>query len=176
MNIEKQWQKALKKTEILRGRLRSLLTFEHTELPYIFLAESVVNIGDVVVRKGKVLVEKPLIILPGDFPQFEGFEFKKDFHVDSESVTTFLLMRGVSFPSLKYSNEVSTIDVQPGPLTKVIKRFSRELERREDTHSGLIISPEDCWQLAILIYVASLAAKSIPDDIKNILKHKRRGR
>jgi len=173
MDIDQKWQKALKKTEILRTRLRHLLTFEHTELPYVFLAESSVNVGDVVVRKGRIMVDKPLIVLPGNFPQFEGFEFKKDFHLDDESVTTFLMMRGVSFPSLKYSNEVTTIDVCPGPLSGAIKRFLNELQKKEDTDCGLIIAPEDCWQFAVIIYAASQVAKSVPEDIKNILRKKK---
>jgi len=173
MDIDKRWQKALSKTEILRMRLRSLQTFEHTQLPYTFLAESVVNPGDVVVRKGRVVVDKPLIIKPGDFPHFEGFDFKKDYDVEDDSVTTFLFLRGVAFPSLKYSNEVATLDVHSGPLSKIIKRSREGLQRAEDVASGLIVAPEDCWQFSVLIYVAALAAKSIPDDIKNILKKRK---
>lgn len=175
MDLEEKWEKAIKETEILRSRLGNLSTFKITELPYIFLAESMLNIGDTVVRKGKVLVHQPSIILPSNYPQFEGFEFEKGLHVDDDVVRTFLLVRGISFPSLKYSNETYTLDVFEGPLKQAVGHFRNQLEKREDVHSGLFIGPEDCWQFSMLIFVATLVAKSASGDIKNILdKLKRR--
>ena len=170
MNLEELWQKAVNKTEILRGRLRSLYTFSATPLNYIYLAESSVNIGDIVVRKGKVIVEKPIIFLPGNFPYLEGFQMDgKDFHFDDEAIAVFLLMRGMTFPTMKYNNQTYKLDVIPGPLSGAVERYKLELEKKEDVTTGIIISPEDCWQFAILIYVASLIARSVPEDIKNIL-------
>ena len=78
MNIQDGWEKALKYTKIIRPRPKDLLTFEATEVPYIFLSESLVNLGDTVVRKGQIMVEKPAIILPSNMPQFEGFDFEKE--------------------------------------------------------------------------------------------------
>jgi len=148
-----------------------LYTFDQTVLPYVYLAESVVNTGDIVVRKGKITVEKPIILLPGNLPQFEGFQIDdKSFETSNDSVAMFLFMRGISFPSMKYSNQTQKLEVIPGPLSKVVNRFKRELEKKEDISTGLIISSEDCWQFSILIYAAALAAKSVPEDIKNILK------
>ena len=45
MNIYELWEKALKHTEIIRPRILPLLTYARTELSYIFLAESVVNMN-----------------------------------------------------------------------------------------------------------------------------------
>ncbi|MEK6732717.1 MAG: hypothetical protein AABY55_03740, partial [Candidatus Omnitrophota bacterium] len=80
MNIQDGWEKALKHTKIIRPRPKALLTFETTEVPYVLLSESSVNLGDTVVRKGQILVEKPAIILPSNLPHFEGFDFEKEFH------------------------------------------------------------------------------------------------
>ena len=171
MNIEELWQKAVSKTEIYRARIRYLYTFNHTMLPYVYLGESSVNPGDVVIRKGKILADKPVIFLPGNFPQFEGFGIDESgFHLDNNSVATFLMMRGISFPTMKYSNETYKLDVISGPLAKAIERHKKELEKNEDVNTGLIISPEDCWQFALLIYVCGLMAKSVPQDVKNILR------
>jgi len=171
MNIEELWQKAVNKTEIHRARLRYLYTFDQTSLPYVYLAESSVNDGDVVVRQGSIVAERPMILLPGNLPQFEGFQMQdKNFNIGNDSVAAFLFMRGVSFPAMKYSNEVHKLDVMPGPLSKVVTRYKNDLQKKEDINTGLVISPEDCWQFAVLIYAAALAAKSMPEDVKNILK------
>lgn len=171
MNIEELWQKAVNKTEIHRGRLRHLYTFDSTSLPYIYLAESVVNSGDVVVRQGSIVMERPFVFLPGNLPQLEGFEIEgSGLQFGNDAVATFLFMRGISFPTMKYSNQTMKLDVIPGPLSKAVNRYKRELQMKEDVTTGLLVSLEDCWQFAVLIYAAAMAAKSIPEDIKNILR------
>ncbi len=169
MGLEEKWNRAVKKTELIRSRLGKLLTLEDTGLPYIFLGESSVNIGDTVVRRGKIIVHKPLIVLPQNFPQFDGFDFEKDYHVNNDVVRTLLLMRGISFPSLKYSNEISTVEVHEQSLQKATKFYSLKLEKAENIQCGLIIGPEDAWQFSILIYVSMLMTKSAPNDINKLL-------
>ncbi len=171
MDIQEMWQKAIKNTEIMRTRIRLLETFTHTEIPYIFLAESTLNIGDTVVRKGKVLVEKPTIILPGNPPQLQGFEFEDAVDIDANKVIDFLLIRGVRFPSLKYNNQTSLIDIYEGLLKKAIEHYKDGLQRAEDVHTGLIIGPEDCWQLSVLIFVGAMVSRSAEEDIKRLLDH-----
>ena len=64
MDIERIWEKALKRTEIIRSRIQPLDTFEATLIPYIFLSESPAGTSGTFVRKGQVLVEKPALVLP----------------------------------------------------------------------------------------------------------------
>lgn len=174
MDIDEIWYRALRETEIVRSRITNLLSLEATTLNYLFLAESTVNIGDTVVRKGNISIQKPLIFLPKYHPMFEGFDFKKDYNIDDDSVTTFLLMRGVQFPSLKYSHKTHSLDVFEGSLKEAIKEFQDQLERKEDIHTGLVIGPEDAWQFSLLIYAVSLVEKSAPEDVKTFLEHLRR--
>ncbi len=175
MDLDEKWEKAIRETRIIRYRLRNLLAFDSTELPYIALASSAVNLGDTVVRKGKVIVHRPLIILPqGPFAQFEGFDFEDDFNLTGDDIRRFLLMRGVSFPSLKYRNETHTLDIFEGDVDKAVAYFSEQLERKEDVHSGLITGPEDAWQFSVLIYVAAMAARSASSDVEQIIEELRR--
>ncbi len=170
MDLEERWQKAVKETEIVRHRMSQLLTFKPTDLPYIFLAESGVNIGDTVVRKGKVVVNEPSIILPRNFPLFEGFKFEESYHIAEDTIRSFLLVRGVSFPSFKYSNETSSLEIHEGSLDKAVKHFKDELEKIEDISSGLIVGPEDCWQFSILFFIINMVSRSAPNDLKRLLK------
>jgi len=169
MDIMDRWEKALKKTEIIRPRVQPLLTFATTEMPYIFLAESSLNIGDTVVRKGKIYAEKPAIILPENLPYFEGFDFEEAFDTSESMVTNFLFVRGIRFPSYKYNNKVESLDLVEGSLKKAEDRFRGKLQKKEDVHTGLIMGPEDCWQFSVLIYICNTVARSTDRDIKNIL-------
>lgn len=169
MALQDYWDKALKKTEIVRSRVSPLLTHDATRLPYIFLAESAVNQGDTVSRKGEVVVEKPSIILPEHLPQFQGFEFEKDFAGSENFLNTFFLIRGVRFPSFRYNNKTDHLDVFEGKLSKAISHYAEELQRKEDVHTGLIVGDEDCWQFSVIIFICHQVMRQVDGDIKRLL-------
>jgi hypothetical protein len=169
MDIMDRWEKALKKTEIIRPRVQPLLIYETTELPYIFLAESTLNVGDSIVRKGRVFVEKPSILLPENLPQFDGFEFDEEDDLKQDMVMNFLLVRGVRFPSYMYNNKIYSLDVYEGQLKNAIGHFTELLQKAEDVHTGLIIGPEETWQFSVLIFICTMVAKYADRDIKKII-------
>lgn len=172
MDLQALWDKALKQTEVIRSRMQDLATFEATAMPYVFLAESAINAGDTVVRKGHVLVERPSLILPS--PQFEGFEFETDLHFSEEAVMNFLLVRGVRFPSLRYRHERSSLDLREGSLQQAIDHFADLLKRTEDIQTGLVVGPEEAWQFSILILVGSLVIRSAEGDLRRLFEEWRK--
>jgi hypothetical protein len=173
MDIEKYWEKAIRNTEIEKSWLGYLNPNSPTILPYIFLSESLLDNSDTVIREGKIEISKPLIYLPSNMPILEGFDLEKE-NISENSLITFLLIRGINFPSLKYANIVYNLDIESKPLKEAIKTYKDKLSKKEDIHTGLIIGPDDCWQLSLLIYVAGLAAKSAPQDIKKFLEELRK--
>ena len=174
MDIPKAWNKALKNTEIIRTRVQALMTFSQTLVPYIVLSESTINTGDTVVRKCEVVVEKPSLILPPNLPQFEGFEFEKDFSGDENALINFLLVRGVTFPSLKYNNKTISLDIYEGKLKDAVGFYLEALQQEENVNTGLITGPEDCWQFSVLIFIASQIAKNADTDVKKLLEDYRK--
>lgn len=174
MDIQELWEKALKGTEIIRPRIQPLMTFESTRLPYIFLAESAVNTGDTVVRKGEVVVEKPSLILPSNLPQFEGFDFEKNLQTSRDVLTNFLLLRGVRFPSFRYNNKVESLDVCEGKLSKAIDEYSKQLAKAENVSTGLLIGPEEAWPFSVLIFICTQVIRSADRDIQKLLEILRR--
>lgn len=172
MDLEALWDKALRHTEILRSLAHDLATFETTTLPYIFLAESAVNAGDTVVRKGQVLVERPSLILPS--AQLEGFGFQSEWSLSEDAVLNFLLVRGVKFPSMRYHHELSSLDLREGSLQRAITHFTDQLAKAEDVHTGLLTGPEDAWQFSVLILVGSLMIRSAEGDLRRLLEQWRK--
>lgn len=172
MDLQELWEKALKQTEVIRSRAQELATFETTALPYVFLAESSINLGDTVVRKGQVLVERPSLILPS--AQFQGFGFEDALSLSEEAVMNFLLIRGIRFPSLRYRHELSALDVREGSLRESITHYTDMLTRAEDLHTGLVIGPEDAWPFSILILVGTLVIRSAEGDLRRLLEEWRK--
>lgn len=174
MDVQEKWEKALEKTEIIRPRIQELYTFSHTDIPYIFLSESSINIGDTVVRKGTVTVDKPSLILPLGMPKFEGFDFEKEREVTDDIVANFLLVRGLKFPSLNYSNKTYSLDLFEGRLSKAIEQFRDKMQREEDVLTGLIVGPEDCWQFSILVFICTQVMRSADGDIRRLMEQFRK--
>lgn len=176
MDIHEAWTKALKQTEIVRSRVSALQTFQATQVPYILLSESSVNLGDTVVRRGEVRVDRPSLILPPNLPQFEGFEFDQKEPFDESSMINFLLIRGVQMPSMKYDNMTHRIDVFEGRLQEAVKHYLSDLQQKENVTSGLLIGPEDVWQFSLLIFICSQVARNTDTDIRKLIDdYKKRG-
>lgn len=170
MDIFKNWEDALKRTEIIRSRVKELMTFADTSVPYVLLSSSSINMGDTVVRKGKVKVSKPSIVLPPSIPQFYGFDLDQKGSFQENMVTNFLMVRGITMPSLKYNNELYSIDIFESQLETAISHYHNDLQRKEDVQTGLLVGPEDCWQLSLLIYICSQVVKNAQNDIKRLLE------
>ncbi|VAX35795.1 hypothetical protein MNBD_UNCLBAC01-320 [hydrothermal vent metagenome] len=174
MDLSEIWNKALSHTEIIRARVQALLTIGDTHVPYVLLSESSINIGDTVVRKGKVLVEKPTLVLPPNNPQFSGFDFNQQENLDPSSMLNFLMIRGIALPSMRYDNKTSSLDIYEGKLSKAITHYEDKFQQQENVSTGLIAGPEDCWQFSLLIFVCSQIARNAETDIKKLMdEHKR---
>lgn len=175
MDFEQAWHKALKNTEIVRSRVKSLMTTADTQVPYILLSESSINLGDTVVRKGEVNVLKPSIIVPPNNPQFKGFELGND-DIAENNLINFLIVRGVSLPSYRYNNHTNSLDIFEGKLSEAVKHFQKELQLSENVNTGLLIGAEDTWQFSILIFIASQIIKNADQDIRRLLSDYQKGR
>ena len=170
MDLENIWAKALKDTEILRARVQSLSVESSTSVPYILLSESSINTNDTVVRRGEILVEKPLLMIPPHNPQLMGFDFEKDTGVSDNSIVNFLLIRGIALPSLRYDNRTMTLDIYEGSMSECIRHYQDSLQRVENTTTGLIRAPEDAWQFSLLIFVCSQIIRNADMDIRAMLR------
>ncbi len=170
MDIYDFWSKALKSTEIIRPRVNSLLSHQDTTVPYIMLSESTINIGDTVVRKGEVVVDKPALVLPPASPQLEGFHFDSEESFKQDAFVNFLLVRGITLPSMKYNNTTNSLEVYEGDLAKAISHYGNLLQRQENVATGLIAGPEEGWQFSVLVYICSQVVRNADADICNLLK------
>ncbi len=170
IDIDKKWQEALKKTKIVRSRIKKLNTFSKTIVPYVLVSKSLVNKGCSVVREGNVVVSPVYIHLPYSKFELRNFKFKETTDYNDEIIKSFLLIRGVQLPSMKYSNTELKLEVVEKSVEQVVKEYQELFQRKEDTETGLVISIPDVWQFSLIIYLASVIAKSADNDIRNFLE------
>ncbi len=172
MSISDAFEFASKNTHILRERKNTLYTFGSTRLPYIFCAESTINEGDTVVRKGEINVDKPQIILPGQEASFEGFEFETESGetVSGEELRMIFMARGVSFPNMRYKNSGMDIRVVEEQKEQVLDKYQKYLEQEHDTRTGLLAGPDEFWTVSLMLYAGNQIARSGPDNLKEIIE------
>ncbi len=168
IDLTKKWNEALKKTKIIRLRYTKLNTFNKTFLPYVLISKSSINNNTTVIREGKVEVAPAMVHLPEGFPMFDGFNFYDTTQYHDETIKTFLLVRGVKLPSLKYSNDEIKLDLSEKTVDEVIKEYQEKLSRKEDLDTGIILGIPEVWQFSLLIYIGTIIAKSFDSDIRNI--------
>ncbi len=169
MDIQQSWQKALRETEIIRARVKNLASDQDTHVPYVLLSASSRDKNDTLIRKGKITVKKPAILLPPQSPQFKGFEFEGGDGFNEALLNSFLIIRGVHLPSLKYQNDRYSLDIYEDDLKKAVNVHLDQLQRKEDVHTGLIVGPEDCWQFSLIIYIFTQVSRNAQQDVQKYL-------
>ena len=175
MDAHTAWEKALRETNIIRSRVTGLKTFSETHVPYILLSPSTINLGDTVVRTGEVLVHRPSLILPPNIPQLEGFNFEGEDSFKEDTMINFLMVRGITLPSMKYDNKISSLNVFEGKMDEAVGVYGNRLQREENTAAGLITGPDEVWQLSLLIFVCSQIVKNSSADIRRLLDEYHQG-
>ena len=163
-----------RRTEVIREYHRSLYTFGDAKLPYVFAAEHPRLSDRSVVRKGIMLIQKPQILLPGQYgPQFtDGFEQIHDF--PSEAIYFF---RAMGLPYSKISNRPAVKEqIEYGGLQRVLDKLDRQIDQREDPETGLIKGVLDGAEVALMRYAVGLIVKSAPQNVKEFFEHLRRQR
>lgn len=175
MGLEELWYEALKETEIVRLPIKRLMTFDVSTFEYVFLAPSLVNKGDTIVRTGKIQVDRPNLVLPKNMPSFEGFTIEETQEpiTDSE-LATFFYARGVSFPSLQYKNEQYELDLFEGSVARAEKVYREKVQQAEKISTAIVIGVDTSWQFSVILVACHMIDSQVDADLKAILDRMRR--
>jgi len=160
MEFQEVYQKAVATTKVVRHRQPNLFLASDTVLPFVLLHESEINVGDTVVRQGKVTVSAAHLVVPGREHEFEGFG------EDFPERYLCILGRMASMPLGKYALECS-VDVFEGSIQKALDHFQRKME--DDEEGGLCVCEGDVWQLAVCLYVGKMVLRSAPSDFNDFM-------
>lgn len=166
-DLEQRFKYALEHSVIHRTRKADLFTFGTTKLPYIFIAESSINPGDIIIRKGEIATEKPTIMMGDSFPSFEGFDGD---YTGQEQEMSILFGRTFHFPNMRYQNKSATLEVVSGELQKTIDEEQHQLDAEGNYRTAVISGPEDCWAFSLIIYASEMTQRSAKGNLKDIFE------
>lgn len=166
MEMEEALKLAQADTHFVRVRKNLLYTFGTTRLPYICLSQSLARPGDVVVRRGEVMADKPHIAVPGIDFSFEGFTGDDPEAGAAGDALAVLLARRISMPPSKYVNKAGAESFEVGPISEAIERAVNRLDSDNDVRTAVISAPEKVWGLSVLLYIGSQVARSAPSNVQ----------
>ena len=162
-----------KATEVIREYQRMLFTFGSMELPYVLVAEHDRFKDRAVVMKGRVVLQRPQIVLP---PHYGGPEFKEGFEHALPPEALYLL-RAMQVPYSQIRNKpIAEEQIEYGSVQSVLDRFDKEMESQEDTETGLIKGVLDGADVCLMRYSLGMAIKSAPGNVQEFFEHLRRRR
>ena len=167
-DLEQRFKKARADSVIHRARKADLFTFGTTILPYLFVAESGINRGDTILRRGEISTGKPTVVLHGEQPSFSGFG---DEYTGSEAQLGLLFGRVFRFPNMRYAHSHSRLEVISQAMERVLNEQLENLEREGNTRTAVISGPEDCWALSLILYASEMTRRSAGGNIREMLEY-----
>jgi len=160
---EQQIKYILENTKILRLPKRKIATFGTTNVNYYLIAEPVENVVEI--RKGKILVERPLIIPPPGSEisdRFEGFGKYQNSRVFLSFFRKY--MRGLYY-NFKFRNELEETSMVYNSFDRVIKRVNEIVDKQEKS-TGIVKGVDvEAWIISLTKFIRKLIEVSAESNI-----------
>ena len=165
MDKYKNFEEALKKTEVLRPVRQNLYTFSPTDVDY-YLTTELIKDTLIEVREGKVIVEKPLVINPfSSFAkkQFEGFDEKQ-----FDYLRMLFQKYGLRALEYTYENKTRTVNLISGHLNSIVDKINKDIDRKGKGRATIIKGIPEMWTVSLMKCVLEIIIKSFPGNVNEL--------
>ncbi|MCK5533627.1 hypothetical protein KAI68_00820 [bacterium] len=166
MNKKEKFNYAMKHTKIVRFPKQSLATFGDTIVQYYLISELMDKVNKVRIREGKVIAEKPKIVVPHYLLDvFEGWDeevkeyARKAFEEYGEDI------KGLGY---KFKNNFEKENIISSTITDISDKIKAEIESREENMSVIIEGVDDNWQVSLMKFIIELSMRSFPCNITEL--------
>ena len=174
MDIDDKIKYAIEHTEILRLPKQTLATFGTTNISYYLVTEPVYtdlvnDVAETVVRKGKVITEKPRIVTPYYLSRLEGFSPDAKRYFDM-----LIRTHGPSAPGLfyTYKNEPKELTIVSGNWLSVVNKLNDDIDKRGDPLTSIIKGEDELWDVSLMKFIYEITRSSLQN---NLLQMESRG-
>ena len=165
------WMKALEQTYVVRYPKQSLATFGTTRINYYVVtspvyADSVPGDREGVVRKGRVIAERPAIVTPYYALNVKGFSD------DAYDYLQFLADRlGANSPGIlyQYRNESDNLEIIGGEPAEIAHRISDDLDGRSENLAVVMVGVDELWDVALLKFMYEFTASSATLNVDEMM-------
>ena len=165
MNDYPNWMKAVEQAYVVKFPKQHLATFGTTNINYYVVTEPIYTAIDPgkkelegVIRKGRVIAEKPSIITPRYAMSLSGFSDDAYDYMKRASQ-----IYGPNSPGIlyRYRKEEGQLDVVSGMPQQIARNISNELNRKKDNLSVVMVGIDEFWDVALLKFSYEFTSSSI---------------
>ncbi|MBM3944011.1 MAG: hypothetical protein FJ317_00770 [SAR202 cluster bacterium] len=168
MEDKRDWMKAVERTWVARFPKQTLATFGTTNLSYFVVTEPAYRDmqpekREGVVRKGKVVAQKPAIVTPQYALNLQGFS------PDAYDYMRHLASQyGANSPGIlyQYKNEAERMDILSGEAGDIARRIGDDLDERKEDLSVVIVGVDELWDVALLKFIYEFTSSSMSNNVR----------
>jgi len=168
MNDEEKLSRAISLTQVLRPPRQALATFGVTNIEYYLVTQPVYCDGltaETVVRRGRVVANRPRIVTPHYLSQVEGFS------ADARHYLTRLMAEhGPHAPGIYYTyrNEPGGLDIMSDNLRAVIEKINREIDEKNNPLAVIIKGMDEMWDVSLMKFIFEMTGNSFGENIREL--------
>lgn len=158
---------AVKHTEILRLPKQTLATFGNTNIGYYMVTEPIYSdmepgVTETVVRKGRVIAQRPRIVTPYYLSQVEGFspDAKRYFGMLSRE-------HGPNTPGIIYTyrNEPEGLNIVADGLDSVVDKINADIDKSGDPLVTIIKGRDELWDVSLMKFIFEITKSSFQNNL-----------
>lgn len=166
-------EEAVKHTEILRLPKQTLATFGNTNIAYYMVTEPIYaemepKVVETVVRRGRVIAQRPRIVTPYYLSQVEGFspDAKRYFEKLSHE-------QGADTPGIIYSyrNEPGGLNIVADALDSVVEKINEDIDESGDPLVTIIKGQDDLWDVSLMKFIFEITKSSFRNNLLQFKSH-----
>ena len=148
-----------------------IATFGDTEMDYFFLSQHVDDSSKTSLRRGKIVVFRPKLIIPDGniLSQFEGFDDdkKKQF----EEFFSAQLDDNLKILEYGFRHKMTSVETKELNLDMCAKDIKDKIVDADLDRSVILTGPDSMWQVALMKFIISATQLSVESNMNDFEEH-----
>lgn len=161
---------AVNNTKLITSPTSKLETFGDTIVNYTLLCENMDNVNKICIREGQIKALKPSIITPDILGEID----LNDFGYEAEKYAGWLKENANDLRILQYGFSIYKKEIKEYFVTDkldiVLERVKKEIEKKDDPLSSIIIGVDNPWEVCLLKLMVELVQKSAEGNFNQLNK------
>ena len=169
MMDERAWMRAVEQSWVVRFPRQHLATFGFTNISYYVVTEPIYqdmepNRVEGVVRTGRVIAERPAVITPTYAMSLRGFSPEAYEYLQHTAEKYGPNSPGILY---QYKNEAEKADIVSGVPSEIAHRISKDLDRRNENMSVVMVGVDELWDVALLKFIYEFTSSSAAHNVRD---------
>ncbi len=155
-------------TRVVLAPQRDLETFGQTSVHYYVVTELLDAVNQIRVRQGKIVAERPRVIMPRYFVSQALENFGKEAQQYVESLLRSTEGLRILEYGLRFRKEEHSEEVIQGEVNEVADQVAAQAKDRSSVVCGVVIGVDDLWEVSLLKFMSQVISGSAAHNIREL--------